>query len=155
MAAQRLGALPPYNKFLGGKLIASLMMSDDVRNAFKIKYQDKKTILLGRTLPANLFFITTTGAYGKSSVYNRLKFHDESICVFIGYTRGNGSFHIPDTLYDRLIHYLRDNGCKADRGFGHGPSLKMRNINKAMQMLGFKNGSEHGMKRAVYLFSIH
>ena len=152
MAAQRLGALPPYNKFLGGKLIALLMMSDDVRNAFKFKYQNKKTLILTRTLPANLLFITTTGAYGKSSVYNRLKFHDERICEFIGYTRGNGSFHVPDSLYERFIEYLRTTGSAANRGFGHGPSLKMRNINKAMNMLGFRNGSEHGMKRAVYLF---
>ena len=152
MAAQRLGALPPYNKFLGGKLIALLMMSDDVRNAFKLKYQNKKTLILTRELPANLLFITTTGAYGKSSVYNRLKFHDERICEFIGYTRGNGSFHVPDSLYERFIEYLRTTGFVADRGFGHGPSLKMRNINKAMNMLGFRNGSEHGMKRAVYLF---
>ena len=152
MAAQRLGALPPYNKFLGGKLIALLMMSDDVRNAFKLKYQNTKTRILTRTLPANLLFITTTGAYGKSSVYNRLKFHDERICEFIGYSRGNGSFHVPDSLYERFIEYLNAAGYDANRGFGHGPSLKMRNINKAMNMLGFRNGSEHGMKRAVYLF---
>lgn len=153
MAAQRLGALPPYNKFLGGKLVALLMMSDNVRDAFKRKYQDKRTILLARTLPANLLFITTTGAYGKSSVYNRLKFHDERICQFIGYTRGNGSFHVPDSLYERLVEYLHESGYKANRCFGHGPSLKMRNINMAMKLLGFSNGSKHGMKRAVYLFS--
>ena len=152
LSAQRLGALPPYNKFLGGKLVASLMASDDVRKAFLKKYENVETILKARKLPAHLLFITTTGAYGKSSVYNRLKFNNENICKFIGYTRGNGSFHIPDNIYEKLIDYLRDNGYEGARSFGSGPSIKMRNIDRAMKMLGFNNGNEHGMKRAVYLF---
>ena len=152
LSAQRLGALPPYNKFLGGKLIASIMTSDEVRNAFKKKYHKRTTWLLKRTLPSNLLFITTTGAYGKSSVYNRLKFHDEKICKFIGYTSGHGSFHIPDTLYENFINYLHKTGHKVGRAYGNGPSIKMKNISKTMNLLGFKNGSQHGMKRAVYLF---
>lgn len=152
LSAQRLGALPPYNKFLGGKLVASLMVSDLIRKSFRRKYRKSKTLLLERTLPANLLFITTTGAYGKSSVYNRLKFQDEKICDFIGYTGGYGSFHIPNTLYESFVNYLREQGYKAGRSFGNGPSVKMKNINKAMKLLGFKNGCEHGMKRAVYLF---
>ena len=153
MSAQRLGALPPYNNFLGGKLVALLMMSDDVREAFKKKYHNKTTLLLRRTLPADLLFITTTGAYGKSSVYNRLKFGDAKICDFIGYTSGHGSFHIPNTLYESFINYLRKEGHKAGRCYGNGPSVKMKNIDQAMKLLGFKGGCEHGMKRAVYLFS--
>lgn len=152
LSAQRLGALPPYNKFLGGKLVASLMVSDLIRKSFRRKYSKSKTLLLERTLPANLLFITTTGAYGKSSVYNRLKFQDEKICDFIGYTGGYGSFHIPNTLYESFVNYLREQGYKAGRSFGNGPSVKMKNINQAMKLLGFKNGCEHGMKRAVYLF---
>ncbi len=152
LSAQRLGSLPPYNGFLGGKLVASLMTSDLVRESFNKKYNESQTLLLRRRLPANLLFITTTGAYGKSSVYNRLKFNEEKICDFIGYTRGSGSFHISNTLYESFVSYLRDQGYKAGRSFGNGPSVKMRNIRKAMNLLGFKNGCEHGMKRAVYLF---
>lgn len=154
LSAQRLGALPPYNNFLGGKLVASLMTSNIVRNSFKRKYKSKKTLILNRILPANLLFITTTGAYGKSSVYNRLKFHDDKICDFIGYTSGYGSFHIPNTLYEAFIEYLRAEGYKGERAFGNGPSLKMKNINKTMQLLGFKDGCSHGIKRAVYLFPL-
>lgn len=152
LSAQRLGSLPPYNKFLGGKLVASLMMSDTVRHSYKKKYHNNKTLLLERTLPADLLFITTTGAYGKSSVYNRLKFQNEKICEFIGYTSGHGSFHIPNTLYENFINYLQEKGYKGARSFGNGPSIKMRNINQTMHLLGFKNGSEHGIKRAVYIF---
>lgn len=152
MSAQRLGALPPYNKFLGGKLVASIMASDEIRKAFHKKYKNSETIILRRNLPANLLFITTTGAYGKSSVYNRLKFNDDKICNFIGYSGGYGSFHIPNTLYEGFIDYLHQKGHNPKRGWGSGPSIKMRNISLAMQLLGYKEGMRHGMQRAVYLF---
>jgi len=152
MNAQRLGALPPYNKFLCGKLVGSLMTSQTIRKSFNKKYKEYKTLILKRHLPSNLLFITTTGAYGKSSVYNRLTDNHGKICEFIGFTNGSGSFHIPDTIYDELVVYLRRRGLKAERSFGHGPSIKMKNISQGMRLLGFKNGSNHGIKRAVYLF---
>ena len=153
MNAQRLGALPPYNKFLGGKLVASLMASSRVRKSFAKKYKGYKTILLKRKLPSRLLFITTTGAYGKSSVYNRLKdSRGEKICEFIGSTSGSGSFHIPDSIYEELILYLKEQGLKAGRSFGNGPSVKMKNITQAMRLLGFQKGSSHGIERSVYLF---
>ena len=152
MSAQRLGALPPYNKFLCGKLVASLMTSDDIRKSFNKKYKEYKTLILKRKLPSRLLFITTTGAYGKSSVYNRLKDTQGKICEFIGFTNGSGSFHIPNSIYEELILYLRKKGVTAERSFGNGPSVKMRNISQAMRLLGFHKGSNHGIKRAVYLF---
>ena len=152
MNAQRLGALPPYNKFLCGKLVASLMTSNYIRESFNKKYKDYKTLILKRKLPSRLLFITTTGAYGKSSVYNRLKDTHGKICEFIGFTNGSGSFHIPDSIYEELILYLKRKGLTAERSFGNGPSIKMKNITQAMKLLGFQNGSNHGIKRAVYLF---
>ena len=152
MNAQRLGALPPYNKFLCGKLVASLMSSNYIRKAFNTKYKEYKTLILKRNLPSQLLFITTTGAYGKSSVYNRLKDNHGKISEFIGFTNGSGSFHIPDTIYEELILYLKKKGLTAERSYGHGPSVKMKNISQAMRLLGFQKGSNHGVKRAVYLF---
>ncbi len=153
MNAQRLGALPPYNKFLGGKLVASLMVSDDIRKRYRKKYENYETLMMNRVIPSDLLFITTTGAYGKSSVYNRLQFNGNRICEFIGHSRGSGSFHIPDTLYEGLMRYLSESGIKAGRYFGSGPSVKIRNIDRSMRLLGFKKGNNHGIRRAVYLFS--
>ena len=152
MNAQRLGALPPYNKFLCGKLVASLMTSSDIRESFNKKYKEYKTLILKRKLPSRLLFITTTGAYGKSSVYNRLKDTHGKVCEFIGFTNGSGSFHIPDSIYEELIFYLKTKGLTVERSFGNGPSVKMKNISQSMRLLGFQNGSNHGIKRAVYLF---
>ncbi len=152
MSAQRLGALPPYNYILGGKLVASLMTTDLVRKKFKEKYEGKVTILKKRKLPARLLFLTTTGAYGKSSVYNKIKIGNEAVTRFIGYTQGSGSFHIPNDLFEDFINYLGKRNYDVKRGYGSGPSTKMRLINQAMGLLDIPNGSEHGIHRAVYLF---
>lgn len=152
MNAQRLGALPPYNYILGGKLVASIMTSDTVRNAFERKYRDTKTVMKGRVLPARLLFITTTGAFGKSSVYSRLKQNNDEVARFIGMTQGSGTFHIPNELYEELVGYLTSLGVDTRRGYGAGPSKKMRLIGQGLKALGIEHGSQHGVKRAVYLF---
>lgn len=152
MSAQRLGALPPYNYVLGGKLVASLMTTDNVRKLFEKKYRDQKTIIKKRKLPSRLLFITTTGAYGKSSVYTRLKINGDPVSEFIGYTNGSGTFHIPNELYEDFIKYLSKRDYNVRRGYGSGPSRKLRLINQAMECLGISNGANHGIKRAIYLF---
>lgn len=154
LSAQRLGALPPYNYLLGGKLVGMLLTSNTIRNDFQVKYQNKQTIIKNRMLPARLLFMTTTGAFGKSSVYNRLKFGDHEIVEYIGTTKGSGTFHIPDNLYDKLVGYLASQGIDTKRGYGSGPSTKMRLINQALAALGIKHGSYHGIQRAVYLFPL-
>ena len=106
LSAQRLGALPPYNALLGGKLVASLVTSDVVRKAFEKKYNNVRTVMQGRKIPARLLFVTTTGAYGKSSVYSRLKYAGREVAIFLGFSNGIGSFHIPNLLYESLLRYL-------------------------------------------------
>lgn len=150
--AQRLGALPPYNYVLGGKLIGSILTSDTVRETFERKYLGAKTVMQGRVLPARLLFITTTGAFGKSSVYDRLKHYDDKVAHFIGMTQGSGTFHIPNGLYEELVGYLTSLGVDTRRGYGGGPSKKLRLINQGLKSLGIEHGSQHGVKRAVYLF---
>ena len=154
LSAQRIGALPPYNDILGGKLVTLLMTSNVVRERFREKYSGKKTVMQGRTLPADLLFVTTTGAYGKSSVYSRIRFNDTSVSKFVGYTQGFGTFHVPNALYEDLLTYLEKRGVDTKRGYGTGPSRKLRLIDEALNMLGFANGVTHGIKRALYLFPL-
>lgn len=152
LSAQRLGSLPPYNDLLGGKLVASLMTTKNIRKDFENQYKDRVTLLANRVLPSRLLFITTTGAYGKSSVYNRLKMGSESIAQFIGYSKGTGTFHIPDTLFDSLMHYLESQKYDTRRNYGSGPSRRLRLVDVALNSIGIKNGNNHGVQRAVYLF---
>jgi hypothetical protein len=67
--AQRVGALPPYNQLLGGKMTSITLVSDEIRDKYAEKYVGKKTLIKGRELPADLLFITTTSAFGKGTIY--------------------------------------------------------------------------------------
>jgi hypothetical protein len=55
MSAQRVGALPPYNELLGGKMAALTLVCNEIRAAYKIKYENCHTLMLGRTLDSDLF----------------------------------------------------------------------------------------------------
>jgi hypothetical protein len=71
MYAQRVGALPPYNDLLGGKLVALSLLCNEIRTKYIQKYEGKKTVLMEREIPADLLFITTTSAFGKGTIYER------------------------------------------------------------------------------------
>jgi len=154
MNAQRVGALPPYNEVLGGKLVALTLASDEIRNAYKRKYKNYVTIIQDRKLEPDLLFITTTSAFGKSSLYNRLKYKDEIVAECMGYTQGSGSFHISEKLYGEIIEFLKDKGIKVTRSYGHGPSRKLRLISLGLRYLGLSSFEFHGIKREFYLFPL-
>src|SRR5437899_6175427 len=74
------GAIAPYNVLLGGKLVALLMTSQEVRDAYRKRYAGQVSIIssqmAGREIyrPAELKLLTTTSLYGNgSSQYNRLR----------------------------------------------------------------------------------
>jgi uncharacterized protein YqgQ len=153
MFAQRTGALPPYNYLLGGKMVALSLISNEIKNAYQEKYLNKKTIIAERSIEPELLFITTSSAFGRSSIYNRLKYHDEIVAERLGYTEGFGSFQISDNLYERLIIYLNAIGENVKRGYGNGPSRKLKLIGLACRKLGLADYSYHGIKREYFLFS--
>ncbi|BAU23106.1 hypothetical protein THC_0714 [Caldimicrobium thiodismutans] len=152
--AQRVGALPPYNELLGGKMVALALTCNEIREAYKKKYENSITILKGRKLEPELLFITTTSAFGKSSLYNRLKYNDEIVAKSLGYTRGSGTFHIPEKLYQELVKFLSLKGINTTRGFGNGPSKKLKLISLALKYLGLSKFEYHGIKREFYLFPL-
>lgn len=154
MNAQRVGALPPYNDLLGGKMVALTLTSNEIRDAYRIKYRNCVSILKGRKLEPDLLFITTTSAFGRSSLYNRLKYRNETVAECLDYTQGSGTFHIPNELYEEIIKLLQSIGVTADRGYGHGPSRKLRLISHGLSYLGLRSFEFHGIKRAFYIFPL-
>jgi hypothetical protein len=154
LSAQRVGALPPYNELLGGKMVALALTSNEVRNAYKKKFKNTFTLMEERRIPPTLLFITTTSAFGRSSLYNRLKYNGELIAEQLGYTQGSGSFHIPENLYENLIQFLEIQGINVKRGYGNGPSRKLRLIILALRYLELPSYEYHGIKREVYLFPL-
>ncbi|KGV74617.1 DUF4338 domain-containing protein [Burkholderia pseudomallei] len=154
MDAYVLGAVPPYNALLGGKLVASLLRTRDVYDDFKSSYGGTTGIISGRHKQARLLAITTSSSMGRSSVYNRLKLNGTTYFRPIGYTGGWGHFHIPDDLFEEMRDYLRSmQHDYADfHAFGQGPNWRLRTIRAALNALGFKQDMlKHGIQREVFL----
>ena len=154
MDAYVLGALPPYNALLGGKLIACLLRSRDLYDDFASAYGDSTGVISQEAKKARLLAITTTSSMVRSSVYIRLKLDGLLYLKCIGYTGGWGHFHIPDWLFSELRDYLRDiDHAYADQhGFGQGPNWRLRTTRAALSALGFKDDlMRHGIQREVFI----
>jgi hypothetical protein len=154
MHAQRVGALPPYNEILGGKMVALALTSNEIRESYRKKYNFSRTLIKGRVIKPDLLFITTTSAFGRSSLYNRLKYNGEIVAESLGYTKGSGTFHIPEELYIEILKFLSKKGIDTSRGYGHGPSRKLKLISLAFKHLDLPNFEYHGIQREFYLFPL-
>lgn len=149
-----LGAVPPYNLLLGGKLVSALIRSRDVYDDFSRTYGNTAGIISGREKKARLLAVTTSSSLGRSSVYNRLKLDGTQYFTSIGYTGGWGHFHIPDDLFWELRAYLREIGHPyADLNrFGQGPNWRLRTTRAALTALGLNEHLlRHGIQREVFI----
>jgi hypothetical protein len=157
MDAYALGAVPPYNMLLGGKLIASLIKTKEVVKTFEIKYHDSVGVISGERKHAQLVAVTTTSALGRSSLYNRLRIGEQRIFDSIGSTSGWGHFHISDELFENLRDYLRARGDAYSDAhqFGQGPNYRLRVVRKALGLLGLDpDMARHGLTREVFFCSL-
>ena len=151
MDAYVIGALPPYNHLLGGKLISYILASRNIRQLYREKYKDKVTLIEGRTA-SKLAGLFTTSLYGKSSQYNRMKFRDELLYKPIGETKGYGTLHLSEETVRAMLEYLKSEKVLVTNRFGDGPSWTMRVIRQAGNMLGFDSNIllQHSFKRNIY-----
>lgn len=148
MDAYVIGALPPYNYLLGGKLISYLLASKEIRDIFEEKYQHTKYNKL-----AGIF---TTSLYGKSSQYNRVKMRGNLLYNPIGSTKGYGTLHLTNETFNAMSDYLKENNIIVSNKFGFGPSWRMRVIRTAGELLGFNPDFLlcHSFKRKIYYVSL-
>lgn len=150
--AYTIGAIPPYSQILGGKLVASIVASEEVRQAYWKVYAGKRTLLENKMLAQPLLAVTTTSAFGRSSIYNRLKFEGRFIAEPIGWTKGFGTVHL-ENIYPRIEAWLKARGEFVPGGYGHGPKVRWQNITIALSRLGLPSQyAMHGLKREVFLF---
>ncbi len=92
-----------YTGLLGGKLMAYLVTTEEVRQHFSNKYAHKPTVIRERDPDASLLAVTTSSGLGRSSMYNRLVRPDGKLAfLLIGYTAGTGDFHLTGEIYDDL-----------------------------------------------------
>lgn len=152
MDAYTIGAIPPYSNILGGKLCAGLISTDAIRQAYWRKYASKKTWMDDKAIAQPLVAITTTGAFGRSSMYNRVRYKDRLLAEPIGYTRGFGTLHL-EHLYDDICDFLKISENYKVGGFGNGPKIRWQNIANALQTLDLSAQLlNHGVQREVFLF---
>lgn len=157
MDAYVLGAVPPYNSLLGGKLVACLVRTDQIRRDFQSKYSRSIGIISQKTKKAKLVMVTTSSALGRSSVYNRLKINGDAYFRSIGFTGGWGHFHVPDSLFLDLREYLRNHNHAYVDGhkYGDGPNWRLRTIRAALDALDFRGDLlRHGIRREVFVSSL-
>lgn len=154
MNAQVLGAVPPYSYLLGGKLVAMLAMSNEVRQDFERRYAGKPSVLSGKVRLPYLVMLMATSALGRSSMLNRLKFGERLLWQPIGWTQGKGHFLFMDGLFDDMLNYLRmiNDPIAYEYKFGNGPNWRIRVIKRCLHKLGFNAESLlcHGIRRQVF-----
>ena len=102
MDAFVLGAVPPYSYILGGKFVASLLMSPKIRTDFSKQYKGKKSLISGEIFDGKLAAITTASALGKSSVYDRINIKGGSKFLHVGWSKGSGEFQFVNGLYEQI-----------------------------------------------------
>lgn len=154
MDIHTLGAVPPYNRLLGGKLVALASTSNEVRQHYQAKYANRTTEMEKRVLPSHLVALTTTSAFGRSSIYNRLKYNEEPIAQSMGYTEGFGSFHLMN-LYPLFKEFLESKDFDVKGGYGTGPRRKWQIMRAALKKLNFPGDLlKHGVKREAFLFPL-
>jgi hypothetical protein len=154
MDAYVLGAIPPYNTLLCGKLVACLIRSREVEQIFKEKYGDYKGIISGKKKDARLVMVTTSSALGRSSVYNRLKLNGTPYFQSIGFTQGWGHFHIPKGLFQEMRDFLAsiDHSYAFGNRFGSGPNWKMRVARASLEHMNLNPDLlKHGITREVFV----
>lgn len=152
MDAYVIGAMPPYNYLLGGKLVSYLLSSNEVRALYKEKYRNMKT-LINKRKASDLVLIMTTSLYGqKSSQYNRLTLGKSLIYKPIGVTSGYGSLHISGETFGAMRELAEMSGCNTSNRFGMGPNWRMRIIRSACDALNLNSDIilKHSFSRGLY-----
>ena len=128
-------ATQPFGfNFLGGKLIASLLSTPEIREYWKEKFGD---VLVG---------ITTTSLYGSHSMYQRIPYWKE-----LGKSMGKMSLK-PDNKYYRVwTTYLKEHHKDIYNDMMYRSCPKQQIMNYIYKVLKIQNDTyKHGFERGVY-----
>jgi hypothetical protein len=154
MDAFVLGAVPPYNFLLGTKLVAMLVASREVQDAFRQKYENSVSRIRGRRFNGELAMVTTTSALGRSSVFNRVRHHHRTLFESVGFTRGSGEFQFTNGVYEAMRQYAHEHCEPSWRAQGWGDGFRSRRevVKKVLPKLGLSlKLSYHEIKREIFV----
>jgi hypothetical protein len=162
------GAIPPYNPILGGKLVALLLCSPEIVQAYKQRYKNTASVIAssmaGRNIKRrhNLVLLGTTSLYGERlNQYHRVQIpagiagsKDAIRYTYLGESSGFGSSHLcRETVQElELLIAQSSRGRRVNSIFGEGVSPRLRKIRDGLDMLGFQSDVvlKHGNSRLVY-----
>jgi hypothetical protein len=165
------GAVHPYNGLLVGKLVAMLLTSREVRDAYAARYCGQVSVIASQmagfavTKPAQLRILTTTSLYGVgSSQYNRLALraadfpelgHDiKWSAIGKSLTGGFGTLHLSGETTQALrnMAIFRHDARRVNNRFGEGTSPRLRQIREGLDALGLKSDAvlHHATPRIFY-----
>lgn len=153
MDAFVLGAVPPYNRLLGGKLVAMLAASTEVRDAFRARYGGTTGRISGEPFSGELALITTQSALGRSSLYNRLAVPGSTAYIRVGETSGSGEFHFSNGVYADLRELAREHVAPSAKHEAWGEGFRNRRevVRAALKLLDLNPDLVyHGVKREIY-----
>jgi len=147
LTAYILGAVPPYNKILGSKLVALTAMFPQVREIFREKYKNNETVISKKRKLPELAFIDTYGAFEKSAIYTRLL-----NWKFVDYTQGQSHIHLTaNGSWETITQFVPEERFKTYQ-YGKGSNWKLRTLKVGLQNLGFSEDIlSIGWKRAYYV----
>lgn len=164
------GAVAPYNDLLGGKLVALLMASPEVRVAYRRRYRRASSVIAssmaGRPVQRRprLVLLGTTSLYGAgSSQYNRVRMPAAAVggpgtaqvaYHELGRTAGYGSYHFSRDTMAALEIVLRQlqRGRQVNSIFGEGVNPRLRKVRGALDAVSLPSDLllQHGSPRLVY-----
>lgn len=163
------GAVAPYNRMLGGKLVALLLMSPQVAADNQRRYGCEPTIIRSqlrnaRVVPDNtLVWLGTTSLFAHgSSQYERLRLPVGTIApdqpeiryTYLGDTTGYGTVQFADDTVRALDGVLRGRrGYRDVNGiFGEGASPRLRKLRSGLDAIGFRADLTmlHHQERRIY-----
>ena len=152
--AYTIGATPTYAPLLAGKLVAGMLHAPLIQQEYWRTYGNKRTTQLEERIPQPLLAITTASAFGRSSIYNKLRNEDRLLAKPLGFTKGFGTFHL-EALYPRIVQWLERRDRCVPGGFGNGPKIRWQNIMRALGDLKIsRDFLEHGLRREVFIFEL-
>ena len=163
------GAVAPYNRMLGGKLVALLLLSPQVAADNNRRYGGEPAIIRSqlknaREVPDNtLVWLGTTSLFSHgSSQYERLRLpagiiapeQQEIRYRYLGETTGYGTVQFADDTVRALDSVMRRRRGYRDVNsvFGEGASPRLRKLRSGLDAIGFKASLTmlHHQGRRIY-----
>ena len=149
-----LGSVPPYSQLLCGKLVAMLVASDEIRQAFSRKYHGTVSLISQKKADARLALVTTLSALGRSSVYNRIKYHDRLLYHPLGFSQGSGEFQFSNGLYHAISSYANRycSSSAKNESWGSGFRNRREVVRKCLMKIKLSPDAlmYHGIAREVF-----